>query len=49
MRIRTPALCSLAAAALALTAARKLRTVEVTGDSMLPTLHPGDWLLIHKG
>ncbi|MGP4026939.1 nickel-type superoxide dismutase maturation protease [Actinomadura sp. 3N407] len=28
---------------------RRLRTVEVTGDSMLPALRPGDWLLVRAG
>ncbi|MFI0483164.1 nickel-type superoxide dismutase maturation protease [Actinomadura sp. 9N215] len=38
------------AAALTLATARgRLRTVEVTGDSMLPALKPGDWLLIRTG
>jgi len=50
MRIRTAALCGLAGAAvLALAGARRLRTVEVTGDSMLPGLRPGDWLLVRAG
>ena len=26
-----------------------MRTVEVTGDSMLPALRPGDWLLVRSG
>ncbi|WP_141577831.1 nickel-type superoxide dismutase maturation protease [Actinomadura sp. WMMA1423] len=53
MRIRTPrrrtpwALAC--AAALALAAARRLATVEVTGDSMLPGLRPGDWLVVRTG
>lgn len=37
------------AAALALAGARRLRTVEVTGDSMLPGLRPGDWLIVRAG
>ncbi|MFA1540876.1 nickel-type superoxide dismutase maturation protease [Actinomadura monticuli] len=53
MRIRTAALyglCGLGGAAvLALAGARRLRTVEVTGDSMLPGLRPGDWLLVRAG
>ncbi|WP_149264185.1 nickel-type superoxide dismutase maturation protease [Actinomadura sp. K4S16] len=53
MRLRTPrhrSLCALAgAAALAVAAARRLATVEVTGDSMLPGLRPGDWLLVWTG
>ena len=53
MRLRTPrhrSLCALAgAAALALAAARRLATVEVTGDSMLPGLRPGDWLVVRTG
>ncbi|MEO3824906.1 nickel-type superoxide dismutase maturation protease [Actinomadura sp. B10D3] len=53
MRIRTPrhpVLWVLASAAVcALAAARRLRTVEVTGDSMLPGLRPGDWLIVHTG
>jgi len=53
MRIRTPRrplLWGLAgAAALALAAARRPATVEVTGDSMLPGLRPGDWLVVRPG
>ncbi|NDU73027.1 S26 family signal peptidase [Actinomadura sp. DSM 109109] len=51
MRNRTPVLCGLAAAsaALAALAARRLLTVEVTGESMLPGLRPGDWLVVHRG
>ncbi|MES9542063.1 nickel-type superoxide dismutase maturation protease [Actinomadura sp. NPDC000600] len=53
MRLRTPrhrSLCALAgAAALAVAAARRLATVEVTGDSMLPGLRPGDWLVVRTG
>jgi nickel-type superoxide dismutase maturation protease len=26
-----------------------MRTVEVTGDSMLPVLRPGDWLIVRTG
>jgi nickel-type superoxide dismutase maturation protease len=26
-----------------------MRAVEVTGDSMLPALRPGDWLLVRPG
>jgi nickel-type superoxide dismutase maturation protease len=48
MRIGTAALCCLAGAS-ALAAARRLRTVEVTGDSMLPGLRPGDWLIVRPG
>ncbi|MES9604734.1 nickel-type superoxide dismutase maturation protease [Actinomadura sp. NPDC048032] len=49
MRIRTPLLCGLAGAAAVALAARRLRTVEVTGDSMLPGLRPGDWLVVRDG
>ncbi|GAA4240509.1 hypothetical protein GCM10022254_65430 [Actinomadura meridiana] len=51
MRIPTPVCCVLAGAAvLALACAReRLLAVEVTGDSMLPGLRPGDWLLVRKG
>lgn len=53
MRIRTPrhpVLWALGGAAmLALAGARRLRTVEVTGDSMLPDLRPGDWLVVRAG
>ncbi|MFI0411494.1 nickel-type superoxide dismutase maturation protease [Actinomadura sp. 3N508] len=50
MRIRTLFWGLAGAAALALTGARgRLRTVEVTGDSMLPGLRPGDWLLVRTG
>ncbi|SNS05535.1 nickel-type superoxide dismutase maturation protease [Actinomadura mexicana] len=53
MRIRTPGppvLWGLAgAAALALAAARRPTAVEVTGDSMLPGLRPGDWLVVLPG
>ncbi|WUH97136.1 nickel-type superoxide dismutase maturation protease [Spirillospora sp. NBC_00431] len=42
--------CLAGAAALALaTACGRLRAVEVTGDSMLPALKPGDWLLVRTG
>lgn len=33
----------------AVLASRRLRAVEVTGDSMLPGLRPGDWLLVREG
>ncbi|WP_242614075.1 nickel-type superoxide dismutase maturation protease [Actinomadura roseirufa] len=37
-------------AALALAAARgRLRTVAVEGESMLPALRPGDWLVVRAG
>ncbi|MFA1544756.1 nickel-type superoxide dismutase maturation protease [Actinomadura chokoriensis] len=49
-RPRHPALWGLAgAAALALAGAGRPRTVEVTGDSMLPALRPGDWLVVLRG
>ncbi|MER7545388.1 nickel-type superoxide dismutase maturation protease [Actinomadura sp.] len=28
---------------------RRLRPVEVTGESMLPGLRPGDWLIVRSG
>lgn len=35
---------------LAATAARgRVRRMVVTGESMLPRLHPGDWLLVRSG
>ncbi|XRQ04202.1 nickel-type superoxide dismutase maturation protease [Actinomadura welshii] len=37
------------AAVLALAGLRRLRAVEVAGDSMLPALRPGDWLLVRRG
>lgn len=50
MRTRTTVLWGLAgAAALALAGARRLAAVEVTGDSMLPGLRPGDWLVVRDG
>ncbi|GAA0581113.1 nickel-type superoxide dismutase maturation protease [Actinomadura livida] len=51
MGMRGALLCGLAAAAAVLAAAvpRRLRAVEVTGDSMLPGLRPGDWLLVRVG
>jgi nickel-type superoxide dismutase maturation protease len=52
MRIRRPphqVLWCLAAAVLAAAGSRRLRTVEVTGDSMLPGLAPGDWLVVRRG
>ncbi|GGQ08428.1 nickel-type superoxide dismutase maturation protease [Actinomadura coerulea] len=50
MRTRTTVLCGLAgAAALALAGARRLAVVEVSGDSMLPGLRPGDWLVVRDG
>ncbi|WP_433477607.1 nickel-type superoxide dismutase maturation protease [Spirillospora sp. CA-142024] len=53
MRIRRPrhpvpwALAGVAV--FALSAVPKPRTVEVTGDSMLPGLRPGDWLIVRTG
>ncbi|MEU8347504.1 nickel-type superoxide dismutase maturation protease [Spirillospora sp. NPDC048832] len=45
-----PVLWTLAGAAvLAAAGLRRLRTVEVTGESMLPGLRPGDWLIIRAG
>ncbi|MEV0666664.1 nickel-type superoxide dismutase maturation protease [Actinomadura luteofluorescens] len=49
MRIRTAVLCGLAGTAVIALAARRLRTVEVTGESMLPGLRPGDWLIVRDG
>ncbi|MGI5203622.1 nickel-type superoxide dismutase maturation protease [Spirillospora sp. CA-108201] len=49
MRIRIPVLCGLAGVAAIALAARRLRTVEVAGDSMLPGLLPGDWLVVRDG
>jgi nickel-type superoxide dismutase maturation protease len=56
MRLRTPrhrspwALAGAAVLAVAaVAAARRLATVEVTGDSMLPGLRPGDWLVVRTG
>ncbi|TDD39264.1 nickel-type superoxide dismutase maturation protease [Actinomadura sp. KC06] len=50
MRIRALFLGLAGAAALAAAGARgRLRAVEVTGDSMLPGLRPGDWLLVRAG
>lgn len=48
---RHPALWGLAGGAvLALAGLRRLlRAVEVAGDSMLPGLRPGDWLLVRAG
>lgn len=49
-RPRRPVLWGLAGAAvLAAAGARRLRTVEVTGESMLPGLRPGDWLIVRAG
>ncbi|MFG2090141.1 MULTISPECIES: S24 family peptidase [unclassified Spirillospora] len=38
-----------AAAVAAVVALRRLPAVEVAGDSMLPGLRPGDWLLVRAG
>lgn len=49
-RPRRPVLWGLAGAAvLAAAGARRVRTVEVTGESMLPGLRPGDWLIVRVG
>lgn len=54
MRSRSASVLTLAAATLAaLVAARRWRrtfgAVEVAGESMLPALRPGDWLLTRSG
>ena len=49
MRTRGPLMCGLAGAAALAVAARRLAAVEVAGDSMLPGLRPGDWLLVRTG
>jgi nickel-type superoxide dismutase maturation protease len=33
---------------LAVSAARRYRRFEVSGNSMAPTLHPGDWLIVDE-
>lgn len=49
-RPRRPVLWGLAGAAvLAAAGARRVRTVEVAGESMLPGLRPGDWLIVRVG
>ena len=54
MRRLRPAFALAAAAASSLTAAglllaRRLYRVEVAGPSMLPSLHPGDYLVVRRG
>jgi nickel-type superoxide dismutase maturation protease len=51
MRMRHPVAWALGGALLlALAGTRgRLRTVAVAGDSMLPALAPGDWLLVRAG
>lgn len=45
MRIRTAAACGAVLLGLGVLKGR-LRAVEVAGESMLPALRPGDWLLV---
>ncbi|MFB4311626.1 nickel-type superoxide dismutase maturation protease [Actinomadura sp. GTD37] len=46
---RALACAAVLTAVLAAAGARRLRTVEVTGESMLPGLRPGDWLVVRAG
>jgi nickel-type superoxide dismutase maturation protease len=49
MRIPTPVCFALAGVVVLSLARGRLLAVEVTGDSMLPGLRPGDWLLVRRG